>query len=65
MEPVIKGCQEWGRRGAPGVNNGEDGCFLLSADQGSDPFPSLGASLGLGDWLPSWAQELEAVTEAV
>lgn len=62
---MIKGCQEWGRRGTPGVNNGENGCFLLPADQGSDPFPSLGAGLGLGDWLPSWAHELEAVTEAV
>lgn len=29
MEPVIKGCQEWGRRGSPGVNNRENGCFLL------------------------------------
>lgn len=39
--------------------------YLLPADQGSDPFLSLGAGLGLGDWLPSWAHELKAVTEAV
>lgn len=65
MEPVIKGCQAWGRKGAPGVNKGENGCFSLSADQGSGLLPSLGAGLGLGYWLPSWAYELEAVAEAV
>lgn len=63
---MIKGCQKWGRRGIPGVNKEEKWVlFLLSADQGSGPFPSLGAGLGLGDWLPCWTHELEAIGEAV
>lgn len=29
MELVIRGCQEWGRRGASGVNRGENQCIWL------------------------------------
>lgn len=29
MELAIRGCQEWGRRDASGVNRGENRCFWL------------------------------------
>lgn len=45
MELAIRGCQEWGRRGASGVNRGEKDAFGSSTERGPSPDPSPAAGL--------------------
>lgn len=50
MELAIRGCQEWGRRGASGVNRGESRCFLAhlqSRASAPTPFPPQVCAWGL------------------
>lgn len=64
MELAIRGCQEWGRRGASGVNLGEKGYlwFFYRAGPGPDPSPAAGLCPGAGHPVgPSTRRGSEAV----
>lgn len=52
-EPVIRRCQEWGRRGASGVNRRENGCVLLIYSPGLLPGPLSCCWSVLGVWIRS------------
>lgn len=60
MELAIRVCQEWGRRGASGVNRGENGCFGLIDRAGLWPGPFCGCRSVPGGWTPGQAPEPEA-----